>query len=222
MTPVRVVAVNAGLGDPSSTRLLVDRLAESLTDVLAAHQIPVDLRVIDLRDLAVDIARSLATGFPSPLVRDALDAVTGADGLIAATPVFNASYNGLFKSFFDLVEVDRMQGTPVLIAATGGSPRHSMVLDHALRPMFGYLRAVVMPTGVYAAAEDWAGSSGDTATLTDRIRRAATELAGAIRPTSASDPVPAVADSATEEQQYRESVEAAGIANFARLLGGAD
>lgn len=98
--------------------------------------------------------------------------MTGADGLVVVTPVFSASYSGLFKSFFDVLDKDVLAGTPVLIAATGGTARHSLVLEHALRPLFAYLRAVVVPTGVYAASEDW-GAEG----LDGRIERAAEELA---------------------------------------------
>lgn len=97
--------------------------------------------------------------------------MAGADALIVVTPVFSASYSGLFKSFFDVLDKDALAGKPVLIAATGGSARHSLVLDHALRPLFSYLRAVVVPTGVYAASEDW-GAEG----LDGRIERAAGEL----------------------------------------------
>ena len=91
------------------------------------------------------------------------------------TPVFNASYSGLFKMFFDALDPDALTGTPVLIAATAGTARHSLVLDHAMRPLFAYLRAVVVPTGVFAATEDF-GSPG----LSDRITRAAAELAAAV------------------------------------------
>ncbi|MGC4961918.1 CE1759 family FMN reductase [Gordonia sp. DT218] len=224
---MRVVAVNAGLGDPSSTRLLVDRLVDAITEHAVRDGLNIDVEVIDLRDLAVDVARSMTTGFAVGGVRAAVDAVHGADGLIVATPVFNASYSGLFKSFFDLVEVDRMQGLPVVIAATGGSPRHSMVLDHAMRPLFAYLRAVVMPTAVYAAAEDWAGTSGDTALLSDRIRRAATELVAALPPGRLEQGAPAgraQANGADRDKDdsrgaHQSAVEKAGIANFAKLLG---
>ncbi|MBD1318779.1 CE1759 family FMN reductase [Gordonia hankookensis] len=224
---MRVVAVNAGLGDPSSTRLLVDRLVDAVAERAVRDGPAVDVEVIDLRDLAVDVARSLTTGFAVGGVRAAVDAVHAADGLIVATPVFNASYSGLFKSFFDLVEVDRMQGVPVVIAATGGSPRHSMVLDHAMRPLFAYLRAVVLPTAVYAAAEDWAGTSGDTALLSDRIRRAATELVAALRSTQVAPGgrVPANrsdTDGFDRRGSHRSAVEQAGIANFAKLLGEQD
>lgn len=210
----RLVVVNAGLSNPSSTRLLADRLT---ADYVAAQGDRVEVEVLDLRELAVDIANSMSSGFGVGAMSAALAAVHDADALIAATPVFNASYSGLFKSFFDLVDVEQMSGKPVLIAATGGSARHSLVLDHALRPMFSYLRAVVMPTGVYAASEDWAGSAGDTAMLSDRIRRAATELARAVGGGVTDSRTPAPASSAGRERV----VEAAGISNFAALLSGA-
>ncbi|MCE3034886.1 FMN reductase [Streptomyces sp. CMSTAAHL-2] len=164
---MKLVVVSAGLSVPSSTRLLADRLAAAVADRTA-----VDTEVIELRDLAVEIAHQFTSGFPGKALAAAQDAVTGADGLIVVTPVFSASYSGLFKSFFDVLDKDALTGKPVLIAATGGTARHSLVLDHALRPLFSYLRAVVVPTGVYAASEDW-GAAG----LPERIERAAQELA---------------------------------------------
>ncbi len=226
---VRLVAVNGGLSEPSSTRMLIDRLAAAAADAFGERGVDAGVRVIDLRDLAVDLGQSMAVGFASGQARAALDAVESADALVVASPVFNASYSGLFKMFFDLVDVDAMAGKPVLIGATGGSPRHSMVLDHALRPLFSYLRALVVPTGVYAASEDWAGTEpgGDTG-LNGRIARAATELAGLVRPGAsswrgagagaASEDVPFGA-SDSEPDARQQTIEAAGIANFARLLG---
>ncbi|MDX3242596.1 FMN reductase [Streptomyces sp. ME18-1-4] len=175
---MKLVAVSAGLSTPSSTRLLADRLAESARDELADRGHAVETEVIELRELAVAVANNLVTGFPAPSLATAIDAVTGADGLIAVTPVFTASYSGLFKSFFDLIDPEALTGKPVIVAATGGTARHSLVLEHALRPLFAYLRATVVPTAVYAASEDW-GSGGDEYTdgLPARIRRAAAELA---------------------------------------------
>ncbi|MEW1859095.1 MULTISPECIES: FMN reductase [unclassified Streptomyces] len=166
----QLVVVTAGLGKPSSTRLLADRLAAA-----TARHADVDVQVIELRELATDIAQNMVTGFPSPPLSDAVEAVTSADGLIAVTPVFTGSYSGLFKSFFDVIDKDALTGLPVLAAATGGTARHSLVLEHAMRPLFAYLRAVVVPTAVYAASEDWA-SDGDGA-LAARVDRAAAELA---------------------------------------------
>ncbi|GII58372.1 oxidoreductase [Planotetraspora thailandica] len=177
MKPLKVVAVSAGLSQPSSTRLLADRLADAVRRRLAEER-EVEVRVVELRDLATDIAKNLVTGFPGPALREAIEAVTEADGLIAVTPIFTASYSGLFKSFFDVIEDDKLIGKPVLIAATGGTARHSLALEHALRPMFVYLRSIVVPTSVYAASEDW-GGGGDSRTdgLAVRIDRAAGELA---------------------------------------------
>ncbi|WP_214414459.1 FMN reductase [Sphaerisporangium fuscum] len=177
MKPLKLVAVSAGLSVPSSTRLLADRLAEATRRGLAEER-AVEVRVVELRDLARDIADNLVTGFPGAALREAVEAVTEADGLIAVTPIFTASYSGLFKAFFDVIDNAALAGKPVLIAATGGTARHSLALEHAMRPLFAYLRAVVAPTAVYAASEDWGaagGQSGDG--LASRIGRAAGELA---------------------------------------------
>ncbi|MFF1809878.1 FMN reductase [Streptomyces sp. NPDC058251] len=176
---MKLVVVSAGLGVPSSTRLLADRLAAAV-----GRLTPVEVQVVEVRELAVEIAHNFTNGFPGRALGAALDAVTEADGLIVVTPVFSASYSGLFKSFFDVLDKDALAGKPVLIAATGGSGRHSLVLEHALRPLFAYLRAVVVPTGVYAASEDW-GAEG----LESRIERAAGELAGLMRGLSTAQPV---------------------------------
>ncbi|MFI8240542.1 FMN reductase [Streptomyces sp. NPDC085866] len=175
---MKLVVVSAGLSVPSSTRLLGDRLAAAVD-----RHTPVDIQVIELRDLAVEIAHNFTNGFPGRALAAALDAVTEADGLIVVTPVFTASYSGLFKSFFDVLDKDALAGKPVLIAATGGTARHSLVLEHALRPLFAYLRAVVVPTAVYAASEDW-GAQG----LPERTERAAGELAALMQGLSAARP----------------------------------
>ena len=177
---VRTLAVvSAGLSQPSSTRLLADQLAAATRDELVGQGEQVTLHPIELRAHAHDIVNHLLTGFPSEPLRQVLEQVTGADGLIAVTPIFNASYSGLFKSFFDLVDADAVGGRPVLIGATGGTARHSLALEHAIRPMFTYLRAVVMPTAVFAAPEDWSGGTAQGA-LRTRIERAAAELAGQV------------------------------------------
>ncbi|MFF7974622.1 CE1759 family FMN reductase [Streptomyces sp. NPDC007905] len=176
---MKLVVVSAGLSVPSSTRLLGDRLAAAVD-----RQTPVDIQVVELRELAVEIAHHFTNGFPGKGLAAAQEAVADADGLIVVTPVFSASYSGLFKSFFDVLDSDALVGKPVLIAATGGTARHSLVLEHALRPLFAYLRAVVVPTAVYASSEDW-GAEG----LSERAERAAGELAAlmpsASRPTEA-------------------------------------
>ena len=187
MTSRTIAVVTAGLSQPSSTRLLADRLTAATADELAKAGISVDVRVVELRDHAHDLVNATLTGFAAPELQRALDAVAGADGVIAVTPIFNASYSGLFKSFFDVLEPESLVDVPVLVAATGGTARHSLALEHAMRPLFSYLRAVVVPTAVFAASEDWAG--GDP--LAARIRRAARQLAllvEAREPADAVDP----------------------------------
>lgn len=172
---MKLAVVTAGLSVPSSTRLLADRLAAA---TVAAAASPVEVSVVELRDIALDITKNLLTGFPSPELRTAIETVTGADAVIAVTPVFTAGYSGLFKSFFDVLDTDSLVGTPVLLAATGGTERHSLVLDYQLRPLFGYLKADPVATGVYAASSDW-GSGEASGALQRRIEKAGAELASA-------------------------------------------
>ena len=166
MTTFTVAVISAGLSQPSSTRLLADQLAEA-TRREAAHQgKQVDMVTIEIRQLAQDITNNLLTGFPSAALQAAIDTVTRADAVIAVTPVFSASYSGLFKSFFDVLDPKALVGTPVLIAATGGSARHSLVLDYAMRPLFSYLKATIVGTGVFAATADF-GSDDAGRSLAD-------------------------------------------------------
>ena len=188
-----LVVISAGLSQPSSTRLLADKLSSAVVRELA--EVP-EVTVLELRDLAHDITNNLLTGFPAPALRTAVDAVAAADAVIAVTPIFSASYSGLFKSFFDVLDPEALDGKPVLIGATGGSARHSLALEHALRPLFSYLRAVAVPTAVFAAPEDWASAGGPSGALAERITRAAGELADAVsaRPRQAAqDPFTDVA-----------------------------
>ena len=168
----KLVVISGGLSDPSSTRLLADRLAAAARARIEAAGRPVEVEVIELRTLAHPLADNLLTGFPSGALADAVASVEAADAVIAVSPIFSASYSGLFKTFFDVLPDGALAGKPVLIAATAGTARHSLALEHALRPLFSYLRAVVLPTAVFAATEDF-GQVG----LEARIERAADELA---------------------------------------------
>jgi FMN reductase len=186
----RVLVVSAGLSQPSSTRLLADRLAAATRTELADGAA---IETVELRDYAHDITDHLLTGFANRRLQAVLDQVDAADGLILVTPTFTASYSGLFKSFVDVLPPESVEGKPVLVAATGGTERHSLALEHAMRPLLTYLRAVVVPTSVYAASSDW----GNDTALDERITRAAAELAAELtrRPVRVhadpfADPVP--------------------------------
>ena len=174
-TEARLVVVNGGLGNPSSTGLLARQLADATVQALAGLDVTVRVTTVDLRPLAHPLADALLTGFPSGDLAEALEQVAGADAVVAVTPVFQASYAGLFKTFFDVLEPEALVGTPVLLGATAGSARHSLVLEHAMRPLFAHLKALTLPTAVFAASEDF-GSTAD-GVLEARVQRAGRELA---------------------------------------------
>ena len=174
--PVRLVVVTAGVSDPSTTRLLADRTVQKAIDLLRDAGSPATVNVIELGGLAVEIAQAIVSGFPGVRLQAAIELLAGADAVIASTPVYKAGISGLFKSFVDVLDNDLLIGKPVILAATAGTPRHAMVVDEQLRPLFAFLRALPVPTSLFAAPDDW-GSS----TLGDRITRAATELAVLVR-----------------------------------------
>jgi len=181
MTTRTLAVVSAGLSKPSSTRMLADRLAEATAARLRETGDDVTVEFVELRDLAQDITNNLLTGFPSARLGSAIEKVTGADGLIAVTPIFSASYSGLFKSFFDVLEPGAIADLPVLIGATGGTARHSLAIDFALRPLFAYLHADAAVTGVFAATDDWGDADDAVKPLPERIGRAAAEFAARVR-----------------------------------------
>jgi FMN reductase len=198
MTSRRIAVVSAGLSVPSSTRLLADRLASATTAALTAQGLDATADVVELRPLAHDLADNVLTGFPNDVLQQALDTVVGSDGLIAVTPIFRGSYSGLFKTFFDVLEPEATEGKPVLLGATAGTARHSLALEHAMRPLFTYLRAVVVPTAVFAAPEDWAGSAAAGRSLADRVQRAAGQFASLLAPATSPTPVKTFDDSSAD------------------------
>ncbi|WP_018157668.1 FMN reductase [Demetria terragena] len=174
----RIVALTAGLSTPSSTRLLTDQITDATRAAVSARGENAKVDVIELRELATDLAQMMTSGGrPSEALGRARDLVATSDGIVAVTPVFAASYSGLFKMFIDSLDPETIEGKPVLIAATAGTPRHSLVLEHAMRPLFSYLRALVVPTAVFAATADF-GSVGSE--LGSRIHRGAAELAAQV------------------------------------------
>lgn len=178
----RLAVVSAGLSQPSSARLLADRLAAAASGALRSVGHEVQITTIELRPLAHAITDAMLCGFPAGDLSDALASLAAADAVIAVTPVFSGSFSGLFKSFIDVLPRGDLAGTPVLIAATGGSARHSLVLDHALRPLLTFHQATTVPTGVFAATGDFGTSESDG--LSRRVERATRELAGLVGPAS--------------------------------------
>jgi FMN reductase len=167
----KLVVVSAGTSDPSSTRLLADHAAEGVVKLAAAHGHPVTVGVIELRELSSDIATALTSQLITPKLEQAITALAGADGIIAAAPVYKAGASGLFTSFFHVLDNDLIIAKPVILAATAGTARHALVVDDQMRALFAFLRAMTVPTSLFAAPEDWSDTG-----LGKRVDRAALEL----------------------------------------------
>lgn len=210
-----IAVVAAGLSDPSSTSLLGKQLGDATAEALSERGYRPEMHHFELREVATDIADSLVTFSRSEQLTNMINEVEQADGIIAVSPVFKASYSGLFKSFWDLIENDALSGVPIQLGSTGGSPRHSLVIDNAMRPLFSYLRMRVMPTGVYAATEDWGSAAAidphsNEAYLSRRITRAGADLADVV---SRLDPRPRRASSKPQDLE---------VTPFEQLLNGPD
>jgi len=167
-----IVTVSAGTSQPSTTRMLADRIAAESVERLSDLDITATTGAIEVAPLAVDVARASVTGVPSPELEAAIEQIAAADAVIAASPVYKAGISGLFKSFVDALDDDVLIAKPVVLAATAGSSRHALVVDEQMRSLFAYMRALTLPTSVFAAPEDWGAAE-----LGERVRRAATELA---------------------------------------------
>lgn len=196
----RIVVISGGLGTPSSTRVLADDILAHLRDDLAARGETLEETVVELRELAHPVMDAMLTGFPTGELARVVDAVAEADALVVVSPTFSASISGLVKSFFDILEPDTLAGTPVLLAATGGTERHSLMLEFAMRPLFSYLGAEPVRTAIFAATADFGAGS---AALRSRVARGSAELADAVAGSG-----------------RRASREPAGFVDFQQLLAG--
>lgn len=168
---MQLVIVSGGTSDPSSTRMLADRIAARVLDRATEEGLEVTTSMIELRPLAAELAAAQVTGFAAGALTAAITTLAAADVLVVATPVYKAGISGLVKTFFDIVDQDLLIAVPTVLAATAGSARHALVADEGMRSLFAYLRTLTTPTSVFASSEDWG-----TKALAERIDRAANEL----------------------------------------------
>ncbi|MDN8576266.1 FMN reductase [Corynebacterium sanguinis] len=180
----RLIVLSAGLSTPSTTRQVADTIASAVSSAVGGRGEKLEVTTIELRELTGDLAQQTSTGMSNPRLDEVKTQLSEADGLVAVTPVFKASYTGLFKMFFDVLDTDALNGMPTIIAATAGTARHSLVTEYAMRPLLSYMRAVVVPTSLFAATDDFGGPEG--ADFNKRVARAAAELARLIVATEGS------------------------------------
>lgn len=163
--PLNIVAVSGGLNHPSKTEALVEEIIREL-----GQATPINVRFIKFSEIGQLLGGAIYRHQLPQRVQDDLAAVEAADALIVGTPVYRASFTGLFKHFFDFVEQTALVDVPVLLAASGGSDRHTLVLEHQLRPLFSFFQAQTLPIGVYATDRDFTPEyTIQSAALRDRI-----------------------------------------------------
>jgi FMN reductase len=150
MSRLKLVAVSGGLSRPSRSATLATAIAEQI-----AAAVPSEVRLLEVADLVSKLPGVISAKDAPQEISDAVRAIESADALIVSTPVYRASYTGLFKHLFDLVHHEALIDTPVLLAATGGSDRHALVIEHELRPLFSFFQALTLPLGVYATDRDF-------------------------------------------------------------------
>jgi FMN reductase len=166
---LKVVAVSGSLQRPSRTLVVVERVLAALGDA-----VPLDTHLVELGQIAPSLAGAVKRAHVPADIEAHLRAIETADLLVVASPVYRASYTGLFKHLFDLVHHEALFDVPVLLAATGGSERHALVIDHQLRPLFSFFQARTLPIGVYASEADFDGYAIDNPILDERIALAVT------------------------------------------------
>src|SRR3954451_25187807 len=171
MSLPRVVGIAGNLKRPSRTRALVEAVGTAL-----AHRREVDFVVHDLLDAGPGLGAAYARGDLTPEAARVVEAIETADALVVGTPVYKGSYTGLFKHLFDLVDPGALTSKPVVLTATGGGPRHALVVEHQLRPLFGFFTALTVPTAVYASDEDFRGAVLVKDQTLDRVAVAARQL----------------------------------------------
>ncbi|WP_232629989.1 FMN reductase [Methylobacterium sp. Leaf118] len=185
--PTRIVAFSGNTHRPSRTRTLVEAVAAEV-----ARLRPIDLKVYDLVDAGAGLAVASRAALPLPAAR-IVEAIEGADALIIGSPVYKGSYAGLFKHLIDFVGPDALVGRPVVLTATGGGPRHALVVEHALRPLFGFFSAQTAPTAVYAGDTEIIDGRVADELVRARVAQAAAELVRLIEAAEPRDALPRAA-----------------------------
>lgn len=179
--PLRVVAVSGSLHEPSKTTALV---REILAEIEAS--VDVETQLVELATIGPLLSGTLSRDQLPAEVEDVLRAIENADLLVVASPVYRASFTGLFKHLFDFVGQYSLIGQPVLIAATGGGERHALILDHQLRPLFSFFQALTLPLGVYASTSDFDGYTLVDGAVKERVRQAVARAIPLLAPSARS------------------------------------
>ena len=168
---MNVLGISGSVKQPSRTARIVSDILKSIE-----RRASVSVDTVDLAVAAPILFRALRADQLDEAGRRIIDAVEGADVLVVGSPVYRASYTGALKHLFDLVDFRALQGKRVILAATGGTALHGLMLEHQFRPLFGFFGAVTVPTTVYAVEADFTGYTLSNPVVEARIERAVAEL----------------------------------------------
>lgn len=175
MSKKLVVGISGNLTRPSKTKAFVTQIAGE-----AAGRIGATSAIYDIEDLGPSLPSARRISDLDAAARAIVEQLTGADVLVAGSPTFKGSYTGLFKHLFDLLDPSSLRGKPVILAATGGGERHSLIVEHQLRPLFGFFEALTMPTAIYASDKDFANGALVSEAIHGRARQAVAEVSRVI------------------------------------------
>ncbi|PSJ49493.1 FMN reductase [Kumtagia ephedrae] len=165
-----VVGVSGNVTRPSKTKAFVDHIAGRLATAIGAAS-----NTFDIEDLGPSLGGARRLADLDPAAVNLVEQLLGADVLVVGSPTYKGSYTGLFKHFFDLIEPASLRGKPVILAATGGGERHSLIVEHQLRPLFGFFEALTVPTAIYASDKDFAGGALASEAIRARADQAVAE-----------------------------------------------
>ncbi|AZO76152.1 FMN reductase [Mesorhizobium sp. M1D.F.Ca.ET.043.01.1.1] len=170
MSKKLAIGVSGNLTRPSKTRLFVDQIVGQVAKKIGAAS-----TTFDVEDLGPSFAQARRFSDLDPSARNIVEQLSSAAVLVVGSPTFKGSYTGLFKHFFDLLDPSSLKGKPIILAATGGGERHSLVVEHQLRPLFGFFEALTIPTGIYASDRDFADGVIISEAIRNRTEQAVIE-----------------------------------------------
>ncbi|MGE0280857.1 MAG: FMN reductase [Rhizobiaceae bacterium] len=176
-----VLGLSGNITRPSKTRAFVGHIAAETAAATGARSV-----TFDIQDFGRSLAQARRLADLDPSARNIVERLLAASVLVVGSPTYKGSYTGLFKHFFDLLDPTALKGKPVILAATGGGERHSLIVEHQLRPLFGFFEALTMPTAIYASDRDFA----DGVLVSEAIRaRAQQAVNEACRVVGVRDPI---------------------------------
>lgn len=176
MSAPKLVGIAGSFNRPSKTYALVQSVADQVSDRYGFSS-----KIYDLQDVGTSLGTAQWRKDLDDQAKAVIGEIVSADALIIGSPTFKGSYPGLFKHLIDLIDPHELRAKPIIITATGGGDRHALMVEHQLRPLFGFFMAHTLPTAVYASDRDFTDYKVSSEQLTNRINEVIGELSAFFR-----------------------------------------